>query len=225
MENSTKEDIKAALRAEIESAKEEVARLRGLLGLEDEVLPAGWKKYIDKTSGRPYYVNKWVMRCVHNSYNDLIWFDRDTKEKSWKKPAIVKVAVIEDQSTSSTEEKSNNTVKSINRYSRRLSREQSKRLTAQMIELAKQSEDEVLVRALDEIVAPSAKEQKIANLRILNEELKNQPAYNGCTTVSQLEILGNLRKTGYLSKQSKLIGRWVGFYEIVYEIYHNNVYI
>lgn len=165
-----------------EEVKEEV---------EDE-LPKGWRCCVDKKTQRTYYVND------------------ETKARQWRRPEAVRAAAAE-------------VVKDNRRMSRRVARKSV--LVAVPPDQSPAAEDAEAGRApmsaapkkevKPEISLPDRNAKKIEDARkrsatIISEELTYDEELEDDqkATVSYLTRLGSQPKMGYISKQSKLLGRW-----------------
>ena len=172
---------------------------------EPAALPEGWKEMVDKTSGRTYYVNK------------------NTKERQWKRPApaapVVELPAVLDDSEKVE-------IKPVQRFSRRLNASESEELTRQLGRrptVEHRAIPEHLLGRTKAMIASAGAETVLNDGSRSNREAKVQkrresivtafaePSAAGKLTIGQMEQVGAIKKTGFLMKQSKLLGRYVNF--------------
>jgi myosin heavy subunit len=190
------------------TAKKEQASLKrksSRMQSTDKRLPSNWRELIDKKSGRPYYVN------------DL------TKSRQWKRPEI----------PLSSSDISPNKVENIDRVSRRMSRKVSNSTLLSVLDgntgdendsHSKNQHSASVERKKGKKEIPTVSEEKIIRARrtsamIISDELTPNDEIDDLMkqTVSYLIRVGYQIKTGYLQKQSKLLGRWRKRYFVLNE--------
>jgi myosin heavy subunit len=171
----------------------------------DKKLPPNWRELIDKKSGRPYYVN------------DL------TKSRQWKRPEMPLTST----------DISPNRVENIDRVSRRMSRKLSHPTLLAALDgdignennsHSKNQHPSSVERKKGKKEVPTLSEEKITRARrtsamIISDELTPNDEIDDLMkqTVSYLIRVGYQIKTGYLQKQSKLLGRWRKRYFVLNE--------
>jgi hypothetical protein len=155
-------------------------------------LPNGWKEMFDKASKRPYYVNL------------------ETNIRQWQRPSTV-VATVE---LPSTVKSASEDIRPVDRVSKRLKPTDINSILADRssVKISKNPINNRMsanyASTKKSLASMISRHERVEYLRNNIHEIKYEPTVTGQFTITRLEEHGTIKKTGYLSKQSKVLGRY-----------------